>query len=599
MPQEIYNEGRVVGYSAWEIFMREALNNGVPPESIPDEHEWLASMIGSGASMILKIPANTAAGVHDYPLPLDSNLTAAGVIIASPFLGSCEFDASGWAKKVTSYSPIIQNDSTNYPTSSAVPFDSNYNNEVYKESLSEFIKITDGIVFTDNAKWIQTESGAPYEDINPNFNESTTTVRLYINTTTSYETYILLTGFNNKRILQAVSGYAVESEGHSVGGSADTDNNNWPDGGMLGPEIIPWASKIIFAVPSSTYYLLNALTRTIPSDTSYTAKTVGGIEFKNVTTTVKTNSLVDLNSINLVDYYTVHSADFSGTPTLQENVTAAALGNNESYNTIVAWYPGMTAARIKAATDSSNIFPPAVYATQVTSTGTKTLVPLDTAAPGTVKCFENSTQAYNYKQWMPDNYAIYHNPTTNMFSFVTNSSNPSEWIGTSKLEYLSGDYPKTKLTVGTMQTQMISLTNSSGTPYGNNGVLDGSGGNIATTAPRTLIWDDMLKSLKANKAINILGTKLTSFATELNTNNTIGITNTTTEIGSAKFTITGSNSVNFTAVSSGGTKMAKLGDNMSIKSGTDFVEFSNGLRIYISKTAPTGTIPEGSIGIGW
>ena len=45
--------------------------------------------------------------------------------------------------------------------------------------------------------------------------------------------------------------------------------------------------------------------------------------------------------------------------------------------------------------------------------------------------------------------------------------------------------------------------------------------------------------------------------------------------------------------------MAKLGDNMSIKSGTNFVEFSNGLRIYISKTAPTGTIPEGSIGIGW
>ena len=31
----------------------------------------------------------------------------------------------------------------------------------------------------------------------------------------------------------------------------------------------------------------------------------------------------------------------------------------------------------------------------------------------------------------------------------------------------------------------------------------------------------------------------------------------------------------------------------------NYIEMENGVRLYISNTAPTGTIPEGSIGIGW
>lgn len=31
----------------------------------------------------------------------------------------------------------------------------------------------------------------------------------------------------------------------------------------------------------------------------------------------------------------------------------------------------------------------------------------------------------------------------------------------------------------------------------------------------------------------------------------------------------------------------------------DYIELENGTRLYISNTAPTGTIPEGSVGIGW
>lgn len=35
------------------------------------------------------------------------------------------------------------------------------------------------------------------------------------------------------------------------------------------------------------------------------------------------------------------------------------------------------------------------------------------------------------------------------------------------------------------------------------------------------------------------------------------------------------------------------------ETGTNYIELSNGVRVYFSDTEPTGTIPEGSIGIGF
>lgn len=587
MPQEIYNEGRVVGLSAWELFAKQALGNGVPPEDIPDEHEWLASMIGSGASMILRIPANTTAGMHEYELPIDSNLSAAGVIVASPFIGDCQWDSSTWATKVISYGAMIKNTSGsgNYPTSSNVPYSNSYPASEYANCVSEFVKITDGIVYTKNANWVDTLDGVPYKDINPNFNESSTVVRLYINTDIKYEVKILLTGFQNKRILQGLSGYATGT----AGGSCDTDNNNWPDGGMLGPEIIPWSSKIIFTVPSSYYNLANALTRTIPSDIAYTAKTVGGIEFKNVTSTVKANSVIDLNSINVTDYYTVHGSEFVTTPTLTENVTEAALGINESYNTLTAWYPGMTASKINAATDNSQIFPPALYATQITNTGTKTLVPMDVAAPGTVKGFSNSTQATDYTNLMRDNYAMYYDTTTNTYNFISYGKNPS---GTAKIDYLTA--PKAQISAGGKYAKFIALNSyNSATQTYTDYNTSGSSGTTTIGPANNLTWDTLLSSLLAGNQIDVLGIELHAVGTELKSSSkSIGTTYTVNNVKTAKVTVTD-------------IEMTKDGNNValasgkSIKSGTQYIEFADGKRLYISSTAPTGSIPVGSIGIGW
>jgi len=610
MPQEIYNEGRVIGFSAWELFAKIAEAQGVT--DVPSETEWLASMIGSGASMILKVPRNTTKGIHDYALPAGSNLSAAGVIVANPFLGDCAWDTNDmWATKVTSYSPLINNTSSSSPTSSTVP-SGTYSPAAYSSMLNNFMKLTDGIVYTKSATWIQTPDedgnpGVPYKDIDPKFPTSTTIVRLYVDATLTSDVYVLLTGFKNKYMLQCFAGHAV-SDGatppRSECGSADVAHNEHINGGMLGPKFIPWASKIVFSVPSTVYNLTNSLTRTIPSDTSYSAKTVGGITFKDINSTVKSTSFIDFNSINLGDYYSVHSSEFSVTPTLQENVSALSLGASNSYNSLVAWYPGMTAAKISAATNSSKIFPPALYGAYVSSTGTQTLVPLDVAAPGTVKGFKNATQAYNYTQQMPDNFAMYYNPTTASFAFVRpNEPDPANWPGLANLYY--GAAPYVSLAVGAQETKLISLTDANGNNYD----LDGADGEITIGPTDMLRWQDLVYALSLNRKLDILGYKLRNLGTELTAANTIGRTNHVSAIGADGYYINSGNAKEITLTSdtastiyqiTSATKYLKLPADATIQVGKDYITFSNGLRLYISQDNPGTTgVPTGSIGIGW
>ena len=603
MAQEIYNEGRVVGLSAWEIFMRESLGEGVSPENIPNERKWLSTMIGSGASMILKVPSGTTKGVHDFELPSGSSLSASNVIVANPFMGTCEWDSSNWATKVTSYSSLIENTSTSSPADdgSTVPYNSNYSESECAAAVSQFMKITDGIVYTKNGSWGAT-GDVPQKDIDPDFNNSSTVVRLYINADTTSDIYVLLTGFTNKRILQGIVGHAVLENGLSRGGSTDTIHNDWIDGGMLGPEIFPWAAKIVFSVPSSVYRLANSLIRTIPSDSTYTIPS-GGLDIDGITINenaidgdIRPNSIIDFNAINLVDYYNENNLMSS---VLSENISEGSFELNDSVNVMTAWYPGMTAAKIEAEAQAvtpsnDNFFPPAIYAVQATATGSQYLIPLDTAAPGTVKGFTDSDDAYNYKQLMPNNFALYHNTTNNTISFVTNSADPTDWPGTAQITFLTA--PKAEITAGDVTTQFIALTDSNGNAYN----TSGSGSDLVLGPANKVTWDDLLSALTTNKSVDVLGPKLRNLGNELVATNTIGITNTVTESGANKLTITGTNSVSMTATANMGTNLATMGTNQSIKSGTNFIEFSNGLRLYISPTSPgTTNVPTGSIGIGW
>lgn len=607
MGQEIYNEGRIVGLSAWEIFAKNAEANGVDPHDIPTESQWLTAMIGAGASMILRVPANTQKGIYEVDLPLGSNLSAAGVIIANPFMGTCNWDNSNkWATMVTSYSPLIKNTSGtgNYPTSTNVPSDPNYDSHQYdniRNCVTEFAKITDGIVFTKGATWVDAETQPPEKDIDPDFNNSTTSVRLYISSDIKYDVAVLLTGFQNKRILQGLSSFA-SSDGSC--GSCDTTTNDWANGGMLGPEVIPWASKIVFSVPSSLYSSANSMNRTIPANPNYTIPS-GGLDIDGITIKenaingdIRANSFIDFNSIVLTDYYDQHQ--YSTSPTLNDYVNTVGFGAGDSTNALVAWYPGMTATQIKAEIDAAtpsnaNFFPPALYATQITAEGLQTLVPIDTAAPGTVKGFEDPDQASAYKELLPNNYAIYHNSTNNTFSFVT-GTNPNEWSGTAKVEYLS-QAPKAKITAGSTEAKFIALTKVQG---GNVVDYDTTGASGAyTSGPNQyVVWSDMLNALAQGKKVDVLGGKTYNLASDLQSTNKIGIASghEIDEIGSKKFTVKdGSKTVNMTVNSN---NLATFSNG--VRSGTNFIEFSNGLRLYISASNPgTANVPIGSIGIGW
>ena len=82
----IYNEGRVVGLSAYELYVRQLLSEDPDAEPLT-EREWLGSTLGSGASMILYVKAGTTAGVHDYVLPRQSRPVGCSTLIGSIFDG--------------------------------------------------------------------------------------------------------------------------------------------------------------------------------------------------------------------------------------------------------------------------------------------------------------------------------------------------------------------------------------------------------------------------------------------------------------------------------------------------------------------------------
>lgn len=718
MPQEIYNEGRVVGLSAWELFKREAEAAGVDPDVIPNEREWLAAMIGSGASMVLRIKAGKS-GVQNFQLPVNSNLTAAGVIIASPFIGECELDGTGdtaWAKRITSYNQALIGNSDSYPpTANNVPVDSSASPTKYADSIAEFTKITDGIVYLKKANWIDaghTPPELPAKDIDPNLRESTAVVRLYISSPLTTDVYVLFTGFHNKAIIQSLSGWASEEGGVAIGGSDDMTNNDWANGGMLGPEIFPWASKIIFSVPNAASADSIMVNRTLPRNATTDATIQSGYTFENMQKhAVKSALVADFDSIHLDDYFRENNLNSYA---VSEDLFNVSKGSASSAYNLVAWYPGIAAADIAGAT-GDDFFPPALYAANISSvnptppplnfttmapsgllvhsepnttsattgslaifttfssdtvvvgedvsgvntwvyydhdgiTGyasgkyisptpqptqiTQELYPIDVAAPGTVKYFTNQTKASNYVTKLPASCAIYHNTSTNSLSFAYYDSSTStvNWASPVSMSYDS-NLPKLNISSGDISAGVLALTDSSGDAY----PVSGANGSIPIGPSDKLAWDDLLNALKYNRNLDILGYRLRAAGQELEkshsesdtTHSTFGmvsdnkidyvgtrwimlnpgdsdadpawadsvdpVTNRPNSvwIGVATY-IDDPAGVRYLALNSGETP------DTSIALGTQFMRFGNGLKFYISNTAPsTEGVPLGSIGIGW
>lgn len=432
MPANIFNEGRVVGYSAYEVYVRHVLSED--PNNVPaSEIEWLSSSIAMGSSMLLKISAETRESVSGHhiinvPLPTNSNLAAANTIIGSLFLGDAEVDSDGWATKVTSYGPLIENNATNPtvgdhsadttipPTTYTAPLSAEY-----QDRLLNYVKVVDGIVVQPGT-WLANEQPdqPPHKDFKPDLSKRPF-VKIYVSDTITEDFYLLLTGFTLRAVLEGVSG---------LDGSTKTDSNYHDNGGFLGPAVFPWANKIVFSIPPAyvNYFLDKRYERAIKNKLGSDSP-----ESFQSPIDVKSIPIIDMESTDPATYYesnitrkfrtyqeltsrptdwsTKYTSYFKKGSTDYIAVTGQTAPDATGEWPTNKYYKRATPSiglniidanttngdRVLTVYQRNDLLPPALYATKVDSEGDNALHPVDTVAPGTVKLFEDDTDGTTAK----------------------------------------------------------------------------------------------------------------------------------------------------------------------------------------------------------
>lgn len=540
MPTYLWNQGRVVGLSAYEIYVRQHMadkNNGDPATEV----EWLASSIAMGASMLLKYGPDNDTSLHtvDIPLPSTSRLGAASTIVASLFHGDGHFEENSyWADYVEDYGILVANTSENHPTgevtdASQVPDfvaanGSNWNRKM-EDQLRSYVKIVDGVVIQPG-NWVDTTLPAPGADLQPNMGQSPT-VRLLIAGEIKESIQILLTGFTIRSVLTGVSG----TDGSVM------NQNHQDDGSFLGPAVFPWSTKIVFSVPTSAInaFLLDKYRRQLPASSDVTI--------------VDDNAIIDMRSTDPKTYYeSMHS-------------NAAVDINVDEFHTF-----GEGAAVITVYQRSA-LYPPAIFGTYVTEEGPNNIYPLDSVAPGSIKMFsytKNPGNMLNYETTFPgtftmykDEYSVTHvlNEEDEMvpiadvnrvqLSYVNPGESPDKAQG---ITVKTGDKSQITLAMGLEGNQYaIDSDNYTEKIVGNTSYDQGSLTRIQPSSSN-IYWAAILEALANNKSIDVLGDDLK-------------------------------------AIKSGLARPAG-----------DYIQYPNGLRLYISPTEPTDTdVPVGSIGIGW
>lgn len=627
--KEIYNQGRVVGYSAYEIYVRQhmAEDPDTPPAT---EREWLASMIGSGASMLLKLDDSCFyKTVGDYTayeieLPAESTLYAASTIVGSFFTGEANYDGH-FATYIKDYGVLASNTASRHPDANETdhPMDTSLGlTDAQLVQLKQYAHIIDGVLIAPKT-WERSGKSEPYMDFKPDLKD-VQTIRILLRgpRNTSLNVPVLLTGFTMNSIL---SGVASEE------GSTITEHP--ANGDFLGPGVIPWANKIVFSIPPAyvSYFHMNAYKRKLPTSAA---------EIK-----VQDTPVVDMMHTNPATYYTANGTDDRGKSyTIPVNVTE--LHSNEDGTAVLTVY----------SYDGVNL-PPALYGTRVTSEGTTKLYPLDVVSPGTIKAFDidNIEDARRLQNTVPGNKSIIINKDFT-FSALDDDGNIVP-VASTYITKENDHYIVNVKTGKDAHTKAVSLQDTTGAD------LPLSAENAAkfsqfrsrtadTDAPELgenpLVWDRLLDMLASDKGLDILGIALRKLRINLPDIDTTaigqGVLNLSgtgeSKVG-GKFTAggdvnsggninadgdinadgeivakgTGKSSVGGAfetggaatiggavtasgAVTAGGQVSA--GNNTTVKSGTQYVTFKDGKRLYISDTEPTGSdIPIGSIGIGW
>lgn len=547
---EIYNEGRVVGLSAYEVYVRHHLSEN--PETPPaSEIEWISSMLGSGSSLLIKLSNETVVKpkdntdnslqVHQITLPNTSRFCACATIVGSLFFG--EGEGGPICTRVNDYGYAIDNskalDNDNYKSNAS---------ESQIARIKEYAKIVDGgIVLSKN--FFDSGLTNPKYDLKPDVS-SESYIRIFMKEEIENPVYILLTGFTQKAVIYGMTG---------MDGSTNTASPK--DGDFLGPAVYPWANKIVFSIPPAfaAYY----------SNGSYTRMLYEDVDAQQNEIEVNDTPIVDMRHDTPDTYYKNRKDDM--TPVDCDVTNFHVSGDGAAVLTVFSY-------------DGKKL-PAALFGSYVTKTGQNSIYPLDCYAPGTVRMYPNTDQgkedAKNREDLVPGNYSIVKDETTGeMFTYDVNGN----------LQPVAKTYstntnnkPTTHIEVGKHHTKSVSLTdqNENDLPTTNRTTFDSNSPELGN-APLT--WAKLLEMLSTDKGLDILGANLRKLRSKLPNIDT-------SDIGNGVLNLTG------TGESKVGGKFT-AGDR--VKSGTNYIEFGNGLRLYISATEPTGSdIPVGSIGIGW
>lgn len=549
MPRKIFNEGRVAGYSSYEIYTK--LHQSVDPNNPPaSEREWLASSLAMGASMLLKIEADTnhednENWTKDIQFPDNTLLCAANTIMANFFTGEGEYGVQqsagmhpNWANRVSDYGSLISNTTELHPSEEVGPTGTvpvkasaieNWT-QAQKDKLANYMKIVDGIIIQPGT-WENSKNKPPEMDLAADLG-TYPRIRLLFKGPITTDFEVLLTGFSIRAVVVGETGLA---------GSTGTTGFGRPENGdYLGPGQFPWANKVIFSVPSSyiAYFASGAYTRKLPASAG---------EYQ----TVKDTAVIDMKTTQPETYYTTNYPNARVQTDVSEFTT---LGDGTAVLTVY---------------QKKDIYPPALYGTFVDSNGTNYLNPLDVVAPGTVKMFENATEEElkDYEDTFDGTFGMNKNDDGTIEVLDKNDNMvPAADVSVQEVDYDNpgGSSVKANKVItktGTKQAQSISISGdvkgnqytvgndtSSATTVGNTSAILGALQKVIPDSSN-VTWAALLEALANNKSVDILGDNL---------------------------------------------KYVKAGLP------NNYIQFPNGLRLYISsKEPPDKDVPVGSIGIGW
>lgn len=469
MPAEIYNEGRVVGLSAYEIYVKQHLSED-PSEPVASERDWLASSLAMGASMILQFPKvqldnEDQHAYIDIPLPRNSVLAAANTIVASFFDGRVtidsagfselsvsglkftqsasggwsrypvEFSGGGWARNILD-AQLVSNHTGNaatgveprYPGKGNSQFDdggvyfnsAQHANVISPEGLQDwgnskklqlksYMQIVDGVVIQPG-KWFKNTDTATKDYIAADFSANLNKIgNVYSYPTLRFH----IKGSIETEFPILFTGFTIRSV---LSGITKTDSalstSNKADGDFLGPSVFPWVNKIVFHVPNSfiEYFMKSGYVRKLGSETSsISVKDTSIVDMKSASGSA-TDTTAKLDAPVLENYYqrSIPESDSKLFTSSSSTTVLQAKHNSRVSDSVSSFSTLGDGTAVLTVYQKVSVFPPALYGTFVSANGQNYLHPIDVVAPGSIKMFQNDdgTLMKKYQNTFPGTTAM-------------------------------------------------------------------------------------------------------------------------------------------------------------------------------------------------